>query len=1260
MKLNAIFLPVLVSSIALSTVASAQLIAPSVFLQGAFVETGIAQNGSLGAGPVPGTYHPRATTFGPGTNIAIVYDYGHDGWAVGTPGFYGDYIWPGTSFEGWSIQAAGNRSDMFYNSGPASFVGPGGLTGNNISYYSTPSTTTCGLPPSSPSVSGVWRGSTPAGLQVRQTTTVDTTGSWVLVNTVFSNTGAAVIPDLYYHRTCDPDNDVTYSSEYSTINIVTYQDDADHRVMVGSHGFELYYDAYLALGTKDCRAKCLIYQTWPPPAGVANNLDLIYSGTAALGSTWYSVGNTTVDQDIAIGLVYKLGNLNPGDSTMISYAYIMKDSLAIDSVFREPCLVTNCVPAAPSGPAPAPTYDTFRMCEHPGVTNIPVYVKYGADNNWAWSTWSWAPATGLTTVTGLTNNINLSALSGITTFTITGTNAGTNMPNCADRVLYLTVVPCFSATSNSPDATPICVDDTLRLFAHGDSLGATYQWYGPNIWGPLRGTAQYIKVPHVTMTDTGWYYVIKTVGTASDTVRTHVLFKPKPIIAATYNPPVCSGNTLNLYSNPDSVGETWTWKGPLGFTSILSDPSRSPAPTSYSGVYTVIATFRGCTDSATVNVVIDSTPAVPIVGSNTPVCEADTLFLTSSSATTGVTYSWAGPSGYTSTAQNPVRPNPPLIGSGTYTVTATLGSCSSSATTVVEIRPTPVPVLGSNSPVCSGNALNLTATGVGGTTFSWTGPNSFSAAVQNPVINPAITANSGTYSLVATLNGCASAITTINVVVDTTPTLLVFETNSPGTPGPTICEGDTLTFTSLSSTAGVTYTWSGPNSFGSTLQNPFILNATPLASGVYTLVVAVGSCSVSAVLNATVTATPPLTVTSNSPVCTGANDTLQLHAVSNPGAVFTWSGPYTFSSGAQDPFRTPVVGEYAGTYHVNVLSNGCTNDASHTVIINQTPPPPWIKWLTYCQDYDAPYLQAGGSNILWYTSSAPGAVGSPAPPKPQTDVVGYTFYYVNQTVANCPSIIDSIRVVVNPRPTVDVSAGATVCPHDTVSLIATNLDPVAYFNWYPYMYLNDTVGPRVTARPETDMKYTVVTKNMYNCTDTGYIDIKVKAGAVINVEDSVTLYPGETYQINPTTNCVTYSWTPAGGLSSKYVINPVASPQISTKYVITGITEWGCKTKDSINVIIADDAVLNIPNAFAPGGANSRFKITKRGIASLEHFRIYNRWGNVVYSSTDIEEGWDGTYKGVPQPVGVYVYDFAAITKAGKVVKQTGNVTLLR
>jgi gliding motility-associated-like protein len=86
-----------------------------------------------------------------------------------------------------------------------------------------------------------------------------------------------------------------------------------------------------------------------------------------------------------------------------------------------------------------------------------------------------------------------------------------------------------------------------------------------------------------------------------------------------------------------------------------------------------------------------------------------------------------------------------------------------------------------------------------------------------------------------------------------------------------------------------------------------------------------------------------------------------------------------------------------------------------------------------------------------------------------------------------------------------------------------------------------------------------------------------------------------------------------------------------------------------------------MPNAFTPnGGANSIFKPSKRGIAQLKSFNIFNRWGEKVFTSTNIDKGWDGTLNGKPQPVGVYIYTIDAVTDSGQIFTKQGNVTLIR
>jgi gliding motility-associated-like protein len=162
--------------------------------------------------------------------------------------------------------------------------------------------------------------------------------------------------------------------------------------------------------------------------------------------------------------------------------------------------------------------------------------------------------------------------------------------------------------------------------------------------------------------------------------------------------------------------------------------------------------------------------------------------------------------------------------------------------------------------------------------------------------------------------------------------------------------------------------------------------------------------------------------------------------------------------------------------------------------------------------------------------------------------------------------------------------------------------------------------------------------------------------------DSVTLYPGDTYQISPQTNCVTFQWFPPQGLNDPYASNPIANPEVSTNYVVTGLTEWGCPARDSINIYVEGESVIAVPNAFHPGstGNNATFKVIVKGEASLNYFRVYNRWGNMVFESKDMSKGWDGTYNGQPQPVGVFVYDVQAVTSKGTLINKHGNITLVR
>ncbi len=235
----------------------AQLSGTGGFMQGKYLEIGMIGNGAFGASGIPAGYHPHLSGSGippAGTFLAETYDYGHDGWAVGAPPYMGDYTYPGSPFEGWGLQVNVGRTHAFVPGGFTNAAG-GSLTGS--------------IPAGGYSNTGGraivrWTGTAAAGgMQVRQETRVDTLASWVVVTTIMKNTTAAAMPGVYYLRSCDPDNNQTWAGGgFPTNNNVIYQNDLpNHRVLVRAAS-STGPASYLGLGTRDCRAKAFIYESW--------------------------------------------------------------------------------------------------------------------------------------------------------------------------------------------------------------------------------------------------------------------------------------------------------------------------------------------------------------------------------------------------------------------------------------------------------------------------------------------------------------------------------------------------------------------------------------------------------------------------------------------------------------------------------------------------------------------------------------------------------------------------------------------------------------------------------------------------------------------------------------------------------------------------------------------------------------------------------------------------------------------------------------
>ena len=479
--------------------------------------------------------------------------------------------------------------------------------------------------------------------------------------------------------------------------------------------------------------------------------------------------------------------------------------------------------------------------------------------------YSWSGPNGFVSV-AQNPVLETSVLASDGVYTVTVTNS-LGCTATAAAALVVNARPATTATSNSP----ICENGTINLSSGPDSQ-TSYAWSGP-----LSYTSA-IQNPTITnsATNRSGAYIVTVTNSYGCTAsaQTMVVVNPNPVATALSNSPVCENGTINLTSGPDAQ-TSYIWSGPISYTSSSQNPAIVNATTNMAGNYSVIvANSYGCKDTAVVAVVVNPNP-IAVASSNSPVCENDTVFLTSSPSSQ-TSYVWSGPSAYNANIQNPKIINSTTVQSGTYTVTVTNSfGCTATAQTSVTINPRPVVTASCNSPICEGDTLRLKSTG--GINCNWTGIAGFTSADPNPVIANTTPSMSGLYTVIITNGfGCTKSAQT-NSVINPKPDITISSS-------PAICSGYSL---NLYAGGGSGYQWTGPNGYNSVDQNPVINPVTAIDSGLYTVIVTnVFTCKDTAEINVVVHDNPIPAIASNSPIC--AYDSIRL--TSGGGSSYSWTG----------------------------------------------------------------------------------------------------------------------------------------------------------------------------------------------------------------------------------------------------------------------------------------------------------------------------------------------------------------------------------
>ena len=370
-------------------------------------------------------------------------------------------------------------------------------------------------------------------------------------------------------------------------------------------------------------------------------------------------------------------------------------------------------------------------------------------------TYSWTPTTGLSSTS---TDTTVAMPSTTTNYTFVATD-GTGCPGSATSQVHVINTPSSAFTVSSDS---LCTGEVINVtYTGGASSAATITW---NLGGSttVSGSGMpgdpYLLSWSTAGNDSITLTVQDSGCTSVTTVHYLTINQTPPAPTATSNSPVCVGSTINL-SAGNIPGATYNWTGPLGFNSGNQNPSIPGATIPMSGVYLVYASISGCPGSmGSTFVAVNPNPTPTAWATPDSVCDESTIYLFCDT-TLGGAYSWTGPSGYTSSVQNPTISPADFGNAGIYTVTVTAGTCTGTSTASIFIKPIPDSVvISSNAPICEGSDLYLYADtfALGNETYSWWGPSGFTSTSQNPVITSTVYTQTGNYFVHRTVDGCVS------------------------------------------------------------------------------------------------------------------------------------------------------------------------------------------------------------------------------------------------------------------------------------------------------------------------------------------------------------------------------------------------------------------------------------------------------------------------------------------------------------------------
>ena len=842
-------------------------------------------------------------------------------------------------------------------------------------------------------------------------------------------------------------------------------------------------------------------------------------------------------------------------------------------------------------------------------------------------------------------------------------------------IVYITEKPLVIVT---PDPAPsLCGGQgpvTVSASASGGVPPFTYSWSGG------LGTGTSISVnPLITTTYT--FTATDFCGSsASVAITVPVGITPAVPVIVQPVPPICEGEQIDLTASTTTAGATLVWSGPNAYTAQTTTVSIPNATVLNSGIYSVYSSLTGCdSQPATINILVKPRPTIPILASNSPVCEGSSLNLTAAVVPGNSVITWTGPNSFAAVGAAVSIAQTTMPAGGLYAATAELNGCAATAgsSILVQVNDTPdAPAITASTPVCAGFTLSLN-TVVTADSYLWSGPQAWSALTQNATRPAMLPANAGIYALSITINNCTSPPTPVMVDVIDASFLPPIASNSP------VCEGSNLDF-STPAVNNAQYFWSGPNGFTTTTQSNQIPVTVEANEGIYSVYIVIGACT-TATNQSTLVINPIPVADAGLPIQICSMQVGQIGVAPVAGYTYSWS-PLEGLDFPTISNPSVQIGSIGGpvqqrAFTVTVTADGCQNQSTVLAEIIPQPVASFVAPQPACFENNSFDFQADGifnsSNPRYVWDFGPWAnPDSSALANPQDvhfDATGLHLVRLTVIDLGCPSNTYIAPVNVLRMPVANfISDKIETCEPSVVTFYNVSEDEGdPYTSQWTFGNGNTSIlpNPQILYHTNGDYEVSLEVTGLNGCSNT------------YTVQQAVLVHPSPVAQFNATP-LITTIFDPEITLSdlslyatecsyamgngdTVYEFDKIYTYADTGSYVITQLLSnaYGCSDTAYINVRVDLGFKVFIPSCFTPNddGVNDRFQVYGEDIRDFS-ITIFNRWGQLLYSSYDMENGWDGKTRLNENIIqgGSYIYNIKLKDRYGLDYTYKGEVTVLR